>query len=77
MVGQAEAIDAEAVEDAFCTGLVPVVGQGLVFNWVKFEAPVNGLIGPGLGCCGGCGWAPWPEALPQLAAAQLGENPRF
>ena len=27
-----------------CTGLVPVVGHGLVFSWVKFEAPKE-LIG--------------------------------
>ena len=25
--------------DWFCTGLVPVVGHGLVFNWVKLDAP--------------------------------------
>lgn len=71
VVGQA----AEAAEDTFCTGLVPVVGHGLVFNCVKFEAPVNGLMGPALGgtawVCTACCW------FPQLAAAQLGENPRF
>ena len=74
IVGQAAEI-AEA-EDTFCTGLVPVVGHGLVFNWVKFEAPVKGLMGPALGgttawVCTGCCW------VPQFAAAQLGENPRF
>lgn len=26
---------------AVWTGLVPVVGQGLVFNWVRLEAPVK------------------------------------
>ena len=25
--------------DWFCTGLVPVVGQGLVFNWVRLDVP--------------------------------------
>ena len=65
---------AEAV-GAFCTGLVPVVGHGLVFNWVKLEAPVNGFMGA-LGCW--AGWAAGWAGLPQLpAAAQFGENPRF
>lgn len=39
--GQAEAEDVLLL----ATGLVPVVGQGLVFNWVKLVAPVKGLIG--------------------------------
>ena len=70
--GQAD----EAV-GAFCTGLVPVVGQGLVFNCVKFEAPVKGLIGALVCWTGGAAAAGW-AGLPQLpAAAQLGENPRF
>lgn len=51
----------QALAPLFCTGLEPVVGQGLVFNWVKLEAPVNGLIGALLG---GCGSAPLLEFVP-------------
>jgi len=69
----------------FCTGLVPVVGQGLVLSCVKLEAPVNGLMGALLALL-------LLEATedivmlvllatvaalgPQLGV-QLGENPRF
>jgi len=73
-------LDCVVVVGAVVVGLVldcvVVVGHGLVFNWVKFEAPVKGLMGPALGgttawVCTGCCW------VPQFAAAQLGENPRF
>jgi len=69
----------------FCTGLVPVVGQGLVLSCVKLEAPVNGLMGALLALL----LLEATEEIvmlvllatvaalgPQLGV-QLGENPRF
>lgn len=69
----------------FCTGLVPVVGQGLVLSCVKLEAPVNGLMGALLALL----LLELTEEIvmlvllatvaplgPQLGV-QLGENPRF
>lgn len=70
--GQAEVL-------LFCTGLVPVVGHGLVFSWVKLEAPVNGLIGALLAL-----FEAEDDPVVVVAAVdvpqfgtQLGEKPRF
>lgn len=69
----------------FCTGLVPVVGQGLVLSCVKLEAPVNGLMGALLALLLLEATeeivmlvllATVPALGPQLGV-QLGENPRF
>lgn len=70
--GQAEVL-------LFCTGLVPVVGHGLVLSWVKLEAPVNGLIGALLAL-----FEADDDPVVVVAAVdvpqfgtQLGEKPRF
>jgi len=69
----------------FCTGLVPVVGHGLVLSCVKLEAPVNGLMGALLALLLLEATeeivmlvllATVPALGPQLGV-QLGENPRF
>lgn len=72
--GQAEVL-------LFCTGLVPVVGHGLVLSCVKLEAPVNGLIGdlPALLLVAEellLAVAVFPVPVPQFGT-QLGEKPLF